>query len=119
MKMTKYKQANDIKVALFKQSAAELRLKIAELEKEIETLESDVCNFQFETHEAAADILYSLLRDEASNDCEGSHNCGANEYTQPYQLIGDSTVYHGKITVQYNRHDKIYYYVDDCSYSYE
>lgn len=117
--MTKYKQANNAKIVLHKQSAAELRLKIAELEREIETLEADVCNFQFESHEEAEDILRWELQDKAENACKGSHNRGADEYTQPYQLIGDSTIYFGKITVQYSRHDKTYYYVYDVSYSYE
>lgn len=113
-----YKEQNNKKIALFKESAAEFRLKIAELEKEIETLEADVCNFQFESHENAKDNLYWLLQSKAEDACEGSHNCGAVEYTQLYQLIGDSKVYSGKIRVHYNRHDKTYYYVDSTEYSY-
>lgn len=115
----KYKEQNNTKIALFKQSVAELRLKITELEKEIEILESDVCNFQFESHDDAEDAISSLLYTKAEDACEGSHNCGADEYAQAYQLIGDSKVYSGKITVDYNRHDKTYYYVDGCKYSYE
>lgn len=115
----RYKEQNNTKIALFKQSVSELRLKIAELEKEIKTLESDICNFQFETHVDAEYVICDLLYQIADDACEGSHNCGASEYIQPYQLIGDSNVYYGKITVEYNRHDKTYYYVDGCRYSYE
>lgn len=113
-----YKEQNNTKISLFKQSAAEFRLKIAELEKEIEKLESDVCNFQFESHDDAEDTISSMLYTKAEDACEGSHNCGKDEYTQPYQLIGDSKVYIGKITVDYNRHDKTYYYVDSVVYTF-
>ena len=113
-----YKEKNNTKIALFKQSAAEFRLKIAELEKEIEALESDVCNFQFESHDDAEDSISSLLYTKAEDACEGSHNCGKDEYTQPYQLIGDTKVYTAKLSVNYNRHDKTYYYVDSATYSY-
>lgn len=51
----------------------------------------------------------------ADDDCEGSHNCGLDEYRQEY--IVDNIKYVGILNVEYNRHDKTYYYVEDSSYS--
>ena len=84
----------------------------------LDSIKGNICFFQFETHEDAKDYLYEYLGEKASNDCEGSYNVGQDEYTQQYQLIVEDTIYEGKIEVQYDRHDKTYYYVDEVDYSF-
>lgn len=60
--------------------------------------------------EEASEDLYYEMKEEASKDCEGSHNCGNDTYTRRCQ-VGDSFY---KITAEfeYNRYDKTYYYVE-------
>lgn len=84
----------------------------------LELVHSNICFFQFDNHEEAEDTIKEALENKAHNDCEGSYNCGNDEYTQEYQLIDSDAVYLGKIEVEYNRHDKTYYYVDEVDYSY-
>ena len=84
----------------------------------LDSIKGNICFFQFETHEDAKDYLYEYLGEKASNACEGSYNRGNDEYTQQYQLIVEDTIYEGKIEVEYNRHDKTYYFVEDIEYSY-
>lgn len=68
----------------------------------------------FETREEADSKISSKLEDMAHNDCEGSYNCGEEEYTQ--EFIVDGIKYVGILTVEYNRYDKTYYYVDGSYY---
>lgn len=69
----------------------------------------------FTTKEEADSKINCKLANMADDDCEGSHNCGLDEYRQEY--IVDNIKYVGILTVEYNRHDKTYYYVEDSSYS--
>jgi hypothetical protein len=57
------------------------------------------------------------LRYQASEDCEGSYNCGQESYTQDFMV--DGIKYTGLLECEYNRHDKTYYYVEGASYSYK
>jgi hypothetical protein len=66
--------------------------------------------------DALTDIGIDLLN-KAEVDCEGSYNYGANEYTQLFMV--DSKTYLATLTVEYSRHDRRYYYVDDSELSYE
>ena len=84
----------------------------------LELVQSNICFFQFDNHQEAEWTIRESMGDQAHNDCEGSYNCGASEYTQEYQLIDSDIVYEGKLKVQYNRHDKTYYFVDDVEYSF-
>ncbi len=54
--------------------------------------------------------LEDILLERASEDCEGSHNCGLDEYRQEFMCDGKKYV--AILDVEYNRHDKRYYYVD-------
>jgi hypothetical protein len=74
----------------------------------------DPRNNRFDTLEDAEGTLYETLRDRASTDCEGSYNCGSDEYSQRF-YVGDQ-LYVAVAQVEYNRHDKQYYYVDDYSF---
>lgn len=59
--------------------------------------------------------LEGILSDIAFNDCEGAHNCGAPEYSRGFMVGGKQYV--AKLTVEYNRHDKIYYYIEQSEFS--
>lgn len=64
----------------------------------------------FESVEKAEAELDERFRDLASEECEGAHNCGADEYTQDFMVGGQK--YRFTAEVEYNRHDKTYYYVE-------
>lgn len=68
----------------------------------------------FSSLDEAKSILSDELYDRASNDCEGAHNFGSDQYTQPFS-VGDKQ-YIAIVNVEYNRHDKTYYYVDNFSF---
>ena len=84
----------------------------------IDLIKSNLCFFQFDNHEDARCRIQDVLCSEAHDDCEGSYNRGNDVYEQEYQLIDSDAVYLGKIEVEYNRHDKTYYFVDGVEYSY-
>jgi len=66
--------------------------------------------------DALSDIEIDLL-DQAKADCEGAYNFGNDEYTQLFMV--DSMTYLATLTVEYNRYDKKYYYIDVSEFSYE
>ena len=51
----------------------------------------------------------------AFEDCEGAGNCGMDKYTQEF-IVGDMH-YIATLTVEYNRHDKTYYYIDETDFT--
>lgn len=73
-------------------------------------------NNVFETLDDALCTIEEVLRDKARADCEGSYNCGNPEYTQAF-MVSD-VEYVGTLKVEYDRHDKTYYYVDSAKFSY-
>ena len=60
--------------------------------------------------------IEDFLREKAAEDCEGSYNCGSDYYEQ--EFIVDGLRYIGRIDVEYNRHDKTYYFIEESRYSY-
>jgi hypothetical protein len=72
-------------------------------------------NNVFESVEIASDIIEERLRDMAHSDCEGSYNCGLDTYTQEFTVAGVGYV--GTLKVEYNRHDKTYYYVEYANFA--
>lgn len=71
--------------------------------------------------EACVDIENKLLN-KACEDCEGSYNIGLEQYTQKFFVNtpeSSSIQYEGKLSVEYNRHDKQYYYVDGSTFTFE
>lgn len=84
-------------------------------QKALSDFEQKAENNVFATMEEAERKIEMELFDQARNDCEGSHNCGADHYDQ--EFIVDGVVYVGTLTVEYNRHDKKYYYVDESEFS--
>jgi len=60
------------------------------------------------------DYIYDIAHEWASNDCEGSHNCGSEEYTVKFKV--NDKLYKVNVGFSYNRHDKTYYYVERQGY---
>lgn len=74
-------------------------------------------NNVFATLGEAERELKKRLREKAHDACEGSYCCGDDEYKQ--EFIVDGVHYMATLTVEYNRHDKTYYYVDSADFSYK
>lgn len=70
----------------------------------------------YKTLDEALGAMEDLLYGQAHADCEGSYNCGNDEYTQDFTV--DGVVYTAKMTFEYNRHDKTYYYIEGSDFSY-
>jgi hypothetical protein len=79
-------------------------------------LSEDYLNFE-EGTEDVGDWLHDIISDIASNACEGSRNFGRHEYKFTFK-VGNKR-YAGTAKVDYNRHDKKYYYVEDVEIDYE
>ena len=91
--------------------------------KAVESAKSDLRAFDT----AAENNVYPSLEDAeyevteklleiASDDCEGAHSVGAPKYTAEFMVDGVTHI--GTLKVEYNRHDKTYYYVDGHKFSY-
>lgn len=68
------------------------------------------------------DALYELeddMREEAAEDCEGAYNIGNDTYTRKFMLQGKPEVYEATLHVEYNRHDKTYYYIEESRIEYK
>lgn len=94
-----------------------LKRQFGEAEAALATFIASPENNVFETLEEAEEALEERLRKEAHQDCEGAGNCGAEEYEQ--EFIVDGIHYQGKLSVEYDRHDKTYYYIDRARFTYE
>lgn len=105
------------KIEELKQQLIEAQKVVQNLELQIEDENSSLANHQYLSHGAAEYVLEDLLRQQAFEDCEGAGNCGAEQYEQAYQITGEPDVYLAVIDVEYNRHDKTYYYIEECEYS--
>lgn len=96
-----------------KRNSLSQELKIVEVE--IEAFIGDPINNVFESLEKAKRALYNRLSDYAENACEGRYNYGCDEYIQEFSVDGKK--YLATATVEYNRHDKTYYYVDGFQFN--
>ena len=112
---------DSMEVATTRQSL-ELTVKLAK--QNLEAAEAALAAFNelaehnvFKSIEEACSTLKSTLRNRAVADCEGSYNCGAEEYTQEFMV--DGVKYMATLKCEYNRHDKKYYYLDGKKFSYE
>jgi len=85
--------------------------------KALEAFERDPQNHVYDTLEDAEATMREGLREIASADSEGSHNCGADRYEQRFFVGG--VQYVAIATVEYNRFDKRLYYVDGFKLSIE
>jgi hypothetical protein len=82
--------------------------------EESQKLENNI----YKSHLDAEDSITDFLTDEARNDCEIAGEFGSDSYTQLYKLVDDERLFCAVLEVEYNRHDKTYYYVDGRTYSY-
>ena len=71
-------------------------------------------NNVFATIDEAECAIEDALRDEAFQHCEGTGNCGLDSYSRDF-MVGDKT-YTGTLKVEYNRHDKTYYYIEESEF---
>lgn len=67
--------------------------------------------FSFPSMEEAIEWADEDMEEQASNDCEGSFNCGLEEYFREFKV--DNKYYRIVMTAEYGRHDKTYYYLDE------
>lgn len=89
---------------------------LVEAQLALEEFEDHADNHVYESLEQAEACVSNHLEVKAHDACEGSHRFGQNEYTQ--EFIVDDMHYIGTLTVEYNRHDKKYYYVDVTEFTY-
>lgn len=69
----------------------------------------------YKTLEEALEEERDAHYEEAAEDCEGSHNIGADYYETLVYITDESKYYNIKTKFEYNRHDKQYYYIDNYS----
>lgn len=81
----------------------------------LEAFETSIENNVFDSMEAAEGTLEERLYKQAHADCEGSYNCGQDEYTQDFIVEGKR--FRATLKCEYNRHDKTYYYIDGSDFS--
>lgn len=72
-------------------------------------------NNVFDYLDEASSELEKELIGEATEACEGAGNCGMDTYEQGFFV--DGTAYIARLDVEYNRHDRTYYYVDGRKFS--
>jgi hypothetical protein len=94
---------------------AELRSLLRIAEAELYVLESSPNNHRFDDMEVAERKIEEKLENEAEEDCEGKYNCGNPQYTQEFYV--NDVLYVGILDVEYNRHDKMYYYVEESTFT--
>lgn len=90
--------------------------KLTDAKDALAAFEAKAENNVFDSLEKANSKVEAMLESRAHQDCEGSYNCGQDEYTQEF-MVGNVR-YIGTLKVEYNRHDKTYYYVDGSDYSF-
>jgi hypothetical protein len=91
------------------------RATLTEAEKALYEFNQLPENNVFETLEKGASKIEDTLRDMAHEDCEGAGNCGADEYRRKFMVGTD--IYEGVLNVEYDRHDKTYYYIDRAKFT--
>lgn len=67
-------------------------------------------NNVFDSIEDAEQTLEEELREDAHSQCAGAYMYGPEQYVQPFRVLDKDYVF--VMDVEYNRHDKTYYYVD-------
>jgi len=93
----------------------DLRNKLREAEIELYVLEGLADNYRFDSINVAERKIEEKLLAEAEEDCAGKYNCGNPQYIQEFYV--DNELYTGILDVEYNRHDKTYYYVEESTFT--
>jgi len=74
-------------------------------------------NNTFTDLKVASDTIEGKLYSRADEACEGSYCRGLDQYVQLFYV--NDVLYRGTLEVEYNRHDKTYYYIDETEFSVE
>lgn len=98
-------------------SVSNAKAALATAEAALSAFESSPENNRFDDLETAIATIEDALREEAYEDCQGAYNCGNDSYSREF-YVGD-TLYRGTAEFEYNRHDKTYYYIEECNFTYE
>jgi len=106
------------KQEILKRAVEEARAELVKAEAELQKFERSPENFRYEDLDDAFDDLEWTLSGRASEDCEGSYNVGDDEYRQEF-YVGDKKYVAILYKIEYNRHDKRYYYVDGSKFRIE
>ena len=107
---------NKLKLDVLLVEAADLKVRTLQVEAAIARILNSPEYNTFDTLEDACATLENALGNMAFEACEGAGNFGMDEYTQ--EFIVDGVHYIAKMTFEYNRHDKTYYYIDGSEFSY-
>ena len=107
---------DEVKEAQLKLAIANAEVALAQAKSALEAYQDSPERNVFSSLEEAEDTLDEKLRGKASDDCEGSYNCGQETYEQ--EFIVNGAHYIGTLKCEYNRHDKTYYYLEEAEFSY-
>lgn len=102
--------------AELKQAVKNARANLALAEAAVEAWDDMPENNVFASLDEAESKVEDALLGRARNDCEGSYSGGADTYTRGF-IVGGVT-YIGTLSVEYDRHDKTYYYVDRYDFTF-
>lgn len=78
--------------------------------------DSAIENNIFDSLKDAEYDLTTRFEGIADSEC-GSYAWGESEYLQKFMVDGE--LYEAKVEIEYNRHDKRWYYTDGVKYSYK
>ena len=90
-----------------------LKSVIAHLELQILNIVELPENNRFPDEDSALSYLEEYFLEVAEEACRGPHNVGKETYVQEC-FVGD-VKYKFRIDIEYNRHDKTYYYIEGYS----
>lgn len=96
------------------QNVADAKAALTSAENALAVFDAQPENNVFDTMDNAKWTLEEKLESWAFQDCEGAGNCGSPEYEQ--EFIVDGQHYKAILRVEYNRHDKTYYYVEESEF---
>lgn len=98
-------------------SVANAKASLANAEAALQAFNDAPENNRFDNLDDALAQVEDDLRGQAYDDCQGAYNCGNDTYSKDF-YVGD-TLYRGTAEFEYNRHDKTYYYIEECTFTYE
>jgi hypothetical protein len=104
------KQIQDLEEAVLMAYTSLAAVRLA-LENAQELPENNV----FESMDDAKAKLRGDLYTKAEQDCESLHNGGKAKYEREFMV--DDVVYIATLDVEYNRHDKTYYFIEESEFS--
>ena len=99
----------------FEKNIVELNATLKNLQKDFDRVVNSPWYNVFADMASAEIYLENKLEDEAFLDCEGAGNVGDWRYEQEF-IVNDKH-YVARLDVEYNRHDKTYYYIDCTNFT--